>query len=94
MVITVEPGVYFIDALLLPAMADPKLIPFLNVEKIQKFMSFGGVRIEDDVIVTENGIENITKCPRTVEDIEHVMQTKDSSKFDQYWNHLLANTNK
>jgi len=85
MVITVEPGIYFIDALLGPALADPQLSVYLNKEKIMKFMNFGGVRIEDDVIVTEDGIENMTKLPRTVEDIERVMQRKDSSKFDHYF---------
>ena len=82
MVITVEPGVYFIDANLLPAMKDEKVNKYLNVEKVAKFMNFGGVRIEDDVLVTENGMENLTLCPRTVEDIERVMQTKDSKKFE------------
>jgi hypothetical protein len=33
----------------------------------------GGVRLEDDVIVTADGIENMTKCPRTVEEIEAIM---------------------
>jgi Xaa-Pro dipeptidase len=35
--------------------------------------NFGGVRIEDDVIVTANGIENMTQLPRTVEEIEAIM---------------------
>jgi Xaa-Pro dipeptidase len=83
MVITVEPGVYFIDALLLPAMKDEKVNKYLNVEKIAKFMNFGGVRIEDDVVVTADGMENLTLCPRTVEDIERVMQTKDAKKFEE-----------
>jgi len=82
MVITVEPGIYFIEALLGPALTDPVLSHYLNADKIKRFMNFGGVRLEDDVIVTENGIENMTHCPRTVEDIEQVMQHKNSSKFD------------
>jgi Xaa-Pro dipeptidase len=76
MVITVEPGVYFIDALLEPALRDPILSKFLNDSKISRFRTFGGVRIEDDVIVTANGIENMTQLPRTVEEIEAVMAQK------------------
>jgi len=73
MFITVEPGVYFIEALLRPALSDPAISPYLNAEKIERFMHFGGVRLEDDVLVTENGCENLTVCPRTVAEVEHVM---------------------
>ena len=38
--------------------------------------SFGGVRIEDDVIVTKDGAESMTDVPRTVDDIEQVMAGK------------------
>jgi len=81
MVITVEPGIYFIDALLLPALEDPVKSKFLNADKIKSFMNFGGVRLEDDVVVTDNGIENLTICPREIEDVEQVMQTKTHPKF-------------
>ena len=37
---------------------------------------FGGVRIEDDVIVTKEGAESMTDVPRTVDDIEQVMAGK------------------
>jgi len=73
MVLTVEPGVYFIEALLKPALDDPKLRPYLNVKKINEFMGVGGVRLEDDVVVTDTGCENLTKCPREVADVEAVM---------------------
>jgi len=74
MVITVEPGVYFIESLLEAAFKNPSQAKFLNVEKIKTFMSFGGVRIEDDVIVTNTGIENMTTVPRSVEEIEKLMR--------------------
>ncbi|KAI3802868.1 hypothetical protein L1987_31013 [Smallanthus sonchifolius] len=73
MVITVEPGCYFIDALLLPAMESPKTSKFFNCEAITKFRGFGGVRIESDLYVTADGCLNMTKVPRKIEDVEAVM---------------------
>ncbi|XP_027341238.1 xaa-Pro dipeptidase isoform X2 [Abrus precatorius] len=73
MVITVEPGCYFIDALLLPAMNSPETSRFLNQEVINRFKGFGGVRIESDVLVTAAGCYNMTKCPREIWEIEAVM---------------------
>ncbi|WVZ25739.1 hypothetical protein V8G54_004283 [Vigna mungo] len=73
MVITVEPGCYFIDALLLPAMNSPMTTKFLNQEAINRYKDFGGVRIESDVLVTAAGCYNMTKCPREIGEIEGVM---------------------
>ncbi|KAE9614018.1 putative xaa-Pro dipeptidase [Lupinus albus] len=73
MVITVEPGCYFINALLLPAMNSPETSNFFNQQVINKFNGFGGVRIESDVLVTAAGCYNMTKCPRTTQEIEAVM---------------------
>lgn len=71
-----EPGIYFIDFLLDRALNDPVQSKYLVPEKINEFRGFGGVRIEDDVIVTKEGIENMTIAPRTVEEIEAVMKQK------------------
>ncbi|KAE8705881.1 protein arginine N-methyltransferase 1.1-like [Hibiscus syriacus] len=60
MVITVEPGCYFIDALLAPAMENACTSKFFNHETIDKFKNFG-VRIESDVLVTANGSKNMRK---------------------------------
>ncbi|XP_027176161.1 xaa-Pro dipeptidase [Coffea eugenioides] len=73
MVITVEPGCYFIDAVLVPAMENSKTSRFFNDEQISRFRGFGGVRIESDVYVTSRGCVNMTKCPREIKDIEAVM---------------------
>jgi len=81
MIITVEPGLYFIDALLLPAFENPNLNKYLNVDKIKRFMDFGGVRLEDDVVVTDTGIENLTICPREIVDVEALMEKKSHPKF-------------
>eukprot|EP00831_Metopus_contortus_P074334 TRINITY_DN678_c0_g1_i1.p1 TRINITY_DN678_c0_g1~~TRINITY_DN678_c0_g1_i1.p1 ORF type:complete len:374 (+),score=63.92 TRINITY_DN678_c0_g1_i1:77-1198(+) len=78
MIFTVEPGCYFIDFLLKEGAA--KLgIPthFINFDKIEPFMKMGGVRIEDDVVMTDSGIDIMTPLPRTVEQIEAFMAGKD-----------------
>ncbi len=59
-VFTVEPGIYFIDSLLADLKArDGKGV---NWSKVDSFRKFGGVRIEDDVVVREDGSENLTRA--------------------------------
>ena len=79
MVLTIEPGCYFIDPVLNKAIDDPKLGKWISKERLQDFRGFGGVRIEDDVVVRENGIQNLTVVPRTVEEIEKFMATRPAA---------------
>jgi len=74
MVITVEPGLYFIPALLKPALEDKEKSKFLNSTKLESFFDFGGVRIEDNLIITENGYENMTNVPKEIKEIEKLIQ--------------------
>jgi Xaa-Pro dipeptidase len=73
MVLTVEPGIYFIDNSLDAALADVTQAPFFNRERLEQFRGFGGVRLEDVVVITEDGFDNYTLCPRTCDEIEAVM---------------------
>jgi len=73
MVVTIEPGIYFVPAVLEPAMNDPEKSKYLNVEKVKSLLSFGGIRIEDDVAVTETGYENLTNVPKEISEIEMLM---------------------
>ncbi len=72
--ITIEPGCYFNHVLLEAAFKNPEVAPHLNEPKIRaEFWNFGGVRIESDVLVTNDGVMNFTIVPRTVEEIEATM---------------------
>ncbi|XP_050759883.1 xaa-Pro dipeptidase isoform X2 [Gymnogyps californianus] len=79
MVLTIEPGIYFIDHLLDQALHDPAQSCFINNDVLQRFRGFGGVRIEDDIAVTASGMELLTCVPRTVEEIEAFMAEGQSS---------------
>ena len=73
--ITVEPGIYFIDFLMNEAEEDPALSKYINIEELEKYRGFGGVRIEDDVMLGEDSVESYqSELPRTIEEIESYMK--------------------
>lgn len=84
MYVTVEPGCYFIKPLLEKAYADPNQSKYLVKENLDRFWSFGGVRIEDDVLITKTGVENFSVVPRTVEEIEAWMADRDHVPYRPY----------
>ncbi len=70
-VLTVEPGIYFIPQLIQMWKEENKHSEFINYNKLENFMEFGGIRIEDDVLVTEDGYKVLGKSiPKTVADVE------------------------
>jgi Xaa-Pro aminopeptidase len=72
-VFTVEPGCYFIPELIEKWKADGKFTDFINYNKIDGYMSIGGIRIEDNVLITEKGHKLLGKpIPKTVKEIESV----------------------
>lgn len=70
-VLTVEPGIYFIPQLIDQWQADRKFADFINYDKVNEYRDFGGIRIEDNVLITQNGHKVLGKpIPKTVEDVE------------------------
>jgi Xaa-Pro dipeptidase len=59
-VFTIEPGLYFIDSLL-STLKQSKNTGMVNWANIEKFMPFGGIRIEDNIIVHQSHNENMTR---------------------------------
>jgi len=72
-VLTVEPGCYFIPELIDKWKAENKFTNFINYEKVESYKDFGGVRIEDDVLITDKGFSVLGKpVPKIIEDIEGI----------------------
>jgi Xaa-Pro aminopeptidase len=73
-VITNEPGCYFIPALIEQWKAEKKFEQFINYRAVEPFLGFGGVRIEDDVLITDTGSRVLgTPIPKTVDEVEETM---------------------
>ena len=70
-VITVEPGLYFIPELMDIWKAEKRALQFINYSKLESFKAFGGIRIEDDVVVTQNGQRVIGEpIPKEISELE------------------------
>lgn len=72
-VVTDEPGIYFIPALIDEWRAKGLHKDFINYEKLETYKDFGGIRIEDDILITSDGCrflgeERIPYHPKDVED--------------------------
>jgi Xaa-Pro dipeptidase len=60
MVVTVEPGLYFIDSLLAALRSGPHA-DAVNWPLVERLSPYGGIRIEDNLAVTTSGAENLTR---------------------------------
>ncbi len=76
-VLTVEPGIYFIPQLIEQWQGENKFKEFINYEKVNEYLDFGGVRIEDNILVTKNSHRVLGKpIPKTIKEIESLMKKR------------------
>jgi Xaa-Pro aminopeptidase len=70
-VVTIEPGLYFIPELMDRWGAEKKYADFIRYDKLEAFRHFGGIRIEDDLLITETGSRVLGKpLAKTADEIE------------------------
>lgn len=73
-VLTVEPGIYFIPALIDQWHEKKMHTEFINYDKLEAWKDFGGIRIEDDILVTNNSHRLLGRpIPKTIAEIEAIM---------------------
>ncbi len=72
-VVTVEPGLYFIPQLIDRWNAEKRHAAFINYDKVNRYRDFGGVRLEDDVLVTDTGSRLLGKpIPKAIIEVEEL----------------------
>jgi len=70
-VLTIEPGIYFIPDLIDLWKSEKRFMEYLNYDKIEKYKSFGGIRNEEDYLITADGKKLLGKpLPKTIEEVE------------------------
>ncbi|KAK4123433.1 Creatinase/aminopeptidase [Parathielavia appendiculata] len=77
MVVTIEPGIYFCREYIEGYFVnDPAHSRYINKEELDKYWDVGGVRIEDDILVTDKGYENLTWAPKGFEMLKEVEEAR------------------
>lgn len=72
-VITVEPGIYFIPELIDRWKAEQKNSQYINYDLVETYRDFGGIRIEDDVLVTDTSYRVLGReIPKTISQVEDI----------------------
>lgn len=75
-VLTNEPGIYFIPELIDIWRKENKFAEYIDYDKVMEYIDFGGIRLEDDILITENGsrILGDKRIPITIEEVEEAMR--------------------
>lgn len=74
-VLTVEPGIYFIPALIEKWKSEKINSSFINYDKALEYVGFGGIRLEDDILITNKGCRLLgsKRIPVTIEEVESIV---------------------
>lgn len=88
MMVTVEPGIYFNHFLIDPILKDSQKSKYVDTDVLDKYWTVGGVRIEDDVLVTKNGNENFTKITKDADEISKIVK-KGIDKGEDYFHNIV-----
>jgi len=73
--VTIEPGIYFIGPLIDKWRSEGRYRDFIQYDAVEKFKGFGGIRIEDNVVVTAKGCRVIGKpIPKEIDEVEKMMK--------------------
>ena len=71
LVLTIEPGIYFVPSLIDMWRAEKRFADFINYDKLEAYKDFGGIRNEENFVITADGYRLIGKQkPKTIEDVE------------------------
>ena len=71
MVLTIEPGIYFIPSLIDMWRDEKRFTDFINYDNLEAYKDFGGIRNEENFVITADGYKLIGKNkPKTIEDVE------------------------
>jgi len=84
MVLTVEPGIYFSRyGLRHIYLRSPKILKFVNMAIVERYLPVGGVRIEDDIVITADGYQNLTTAPKGEEMLKIIRDGAGASQIGQ-----------
>ena len=71
-VMTIEPGIYFIPSLIDLWKSENRFTDFINYDKLETYRDFGGIRNEENYVITEDGYKRLGKYkPMTIEEVEY-----------------------
>jgi len=75
-VVTIEPGIYFIPQLMDLWRSENRCREFLNYDELEKWRDFGGIRNEEDYLITESGARRLGRAkPKTIAEVEGMRQS-------------------
>lgn len=72
-VVTVEPGIYFCEFIIRPYLKDPVHSKYIDTDVLDKYWDVGGVRIEDNLVITKTGSTNLTTAIKDPEELEKIV---------------------